>query len=72
MTSTTDLSHLGFESRYQIKISTCCGATVPGLILSHDLEGSMQLEHSKDMSVYVTACTGYNFSAVPVVWKLWL
>jgi len=32
----------------------------------------MQLDHSKDMSLRVSACTSYNFNTLMlVVWKLW-
>jgi len=32
----------------------------------------MQLVHSKDMFVYVSTCTSYDFNALtPVVWQFW-
>jgi len=44
---------------------------VPGMILLRDLEGSVRLNCSKDMSVHVSTFTSYDFNALtPVVWKL--
>jgi len=33
------------------------GCEVPGMILLFELKGAMQFDHSKDMSVHVSACT---------------
>jgi len=45
---------------------------VPEMILLRDLKGAMRLDLSEDMSVHVSTCTSYDFSALtPVVWKLW-
>jgi hypothetical protein len=50
---------------------TWCGYEVPGTILLHHLKGAMQLDHSKDMFVHISTCTGCDFNAfTPVVWKL--
>jgi len=47
------------------------GCEVPGMILLCDLQGAMQLDCSKHMSVHVSTCASYNFNALPpVVWKL--
>jgi hypothetical protein len=51
---------------------TWCGYEVPGIILLHNLKGALLLDCSKDISVHVSACTSYDFSALmPVVWHLW-
>jgi hypothetical protein len=34
------------------------------MILLTDLEGAMQLDRSKDMSVHVSTCIGYDFNAL--------
>jgi hypothetical protein len=39
-------------------VITRCGYEGPGTILLHDL----QVDHSKDMSVYVSTCTSYDFN----------
>jgi len=42
------------------------------MILLRVLEGAMQIDRNKDMSVHVSNCTSYNFNALAsVVWKLW-
>jgi hypothetical protein len=49
-----------------------CGYEVVGTILLRDLIGAMRLFLRKDISVYVSTCTSYDFKALtPVVWKLW-
>jgi len=41
------------------------------MILLCNLEGAMQLDHSKNVSVHISACVSYDFNALtPVVWKL--
>jgi hypothetical protein len=62
-----------------IMTSACCAwkfaADIPQVlvkILFRDLKGTMGLDRSRDMSVYVPTCTSYHFSTLkPVVWKLW-
>jgi len=41
------------------------------MILLHDVKGVTRLNRSKDMSVHVSTCTGYDFHALLDVWKLW-
>jgi len=49
-----------------------CGCEVPGVILLRDINGTMRLNHSKDVSVHVSACTMYYFNVVTLfAWKLW-
>jgi hypothetical protein len=51
---------------------TVCGYEVSGMSLLHDLQGPMGFDCSKDMSMHVSTCTIYNFSALmPVIWKVW-
>jgi hypothetical protein len=60
---------------YKLNISlhhTWLGYEVPGMILLSDLEGIMQLDHSKDMAVHFATFASYNFNTLrPVGWKLW-
>jgi len=45
---------------------------IPGMILLCNLEGAMQFDCSKDMSVHVSTCTSYDFNVlIPVTRKLW-
>jgi hypothetical protein len=56
----------------QFAADTRCGYEVPGMVLLRDLKGAMRLDRSRDMSVYVSTCTGYDSSLwTPVVWELW-
>jgi len=42
------------------------------MILLRDLKGVMRLDRSKDMSMHVSTCTSYDFSALtPVMCELW-
>jgi hypothetical protein len=42
------------------------------MILLSDFKGAAPLGRRKDMSVYVSTCTIYDFNALtPLVWKLW-
>jgi hypothetical protein len=42
------------------------------MILFHDVKGAVQLGLGKDMSMYVSTCASYDFSALmPALWKLW-
>jgi len=53
-------------------VCTCCGYEVSGMILLRDLKRIVQLDRSKGMSVHVSPCTRYDFSALTqVMWKLW-
>jgi len=46
---------------------------VPGMILLCYLKGAMRLDRNEDISVHVSTCISYDFSAfMTVVWKLWL
>jgi len=48
----------------------CCSHEVPGMILLHDLQGAMQLDHSKDMYMHVSTCTSYDLNTLtPAMWK---
>jgi hypothetical protein len=57
--------------RLETILFTWYGYEVPGMILLRFLKGTMPLDHRKDMSLDVSAYTGYDFNtSVPVVWKL--
>jgi hypothetical protein len=57
---------------FLLSLNKSCAYDVPGMILLHDLKGTMRLDRSKDMSVHVSTCTSYDFNTLtPVVWKLW-
>jgi len=70
-TETKFLSNFIFQHPLFLVI-TSCDYEVPGIILLRDLNGTMQLDRSKDMSVHVSTCISYNLNALtPVVPTLW-
>jgi hypothetical protein len=66
--------HIYGTGRHHLKpdmANTWCDYEAPGMILLCDLKGAIQLDCSENMSVHVSTCTTYDFSALmPVVWKL--
>jgi len=42
------------------------------MILLRDLKGAMRLNRNKDLSMHVSTCTNFDFSALMhVLWNLW-
>jgi len=60
------VSHKLWKGR-QYTWNTSCDYEVRGMILLHDIEGAMQFDHSKDISVYVSICTSYDLNTLMTV-----
>jgi hypothetical protein len=48
---------------------TWCSYEVPEMILLHYLKGAMRVDRNKDMSLHVSTCTSYDFSALTQLYE---